>query len=68
MAFKITVCCCHNVISEGVKELIRGMKFDINVSIRCYGLKENVKVKSDLLIADFNTLSHKFNAATNRNK
>ncbi|MFQ5964393.1 MAG: response regulator transcription factor, partial [Candidatus Scalinduaceae bacterium] len=49
-----------NIISEGVKELLKGMKFDINVSIRCCGLKEIIKEKPDLVIADFNTLSHKF--------
>jgi DNA-binding NarL/FixJ family response regulator len=61
MAYKITVCCCHNIISEGVKGLLKGMKFGINVSIKCYGLKEIIKVKPDLVIADFNTLSRRFN-------
>lgn len=61
MAYKITICCCHNIISESVKELLKGMEFDINTSIRCYGLNEIIKEKPDLVIADFNTLLHKFN-------
>jgi two-component system, NarL family, response regulator DegU len=61
MAFKITVCCCHNVISEGIKELLKIIKLDVNVYIRCYGFKEIIKVKPDLVIADFNTLSRRFN-------
>ena len=60
MTFKIAVCCCNYIISEGIKELIERMELGINISIRCYGLKVIIKVKPDLVIADFNTLFNKF--------
>lgn len=60
MALRIDVCCCSYIISESIKELIERMEFGMNISIRCYGLKEIIKVKPDLVIADFNTLSNRF--------
>lgn len=54
---KITICCCNNLFSEGIKRLLEDDGMGINYRITVSKQEETLNAKPDILITDFHTLS-----------
>ena len=57
MPLRITISCCNNLFSEGIKRLLEEDGMGVNYRITISNQEEVIKTKPDILITDFHTLS-----------
>ena len=57
MPLRITISCCNNLFSEGIKRLLEEDGREIDCIINISNPEEVIKTKPDILITDFHTLS-----------
>jgi len=57
MPLRITISCCNNLFSEGIKRLLEEDGMGVNYRITISNPEEVIKKKPDILITDFHTLS-----------
>lgn len=57
MPFKISICCCNYLFSEGIKHLLAGDARKMGYRVGIVESEKEIATKTDLLIADFHTFS-----------
>src|SRR3989304_6505824 len=57
MSLRITICCCNNLFSEGIKRLLEEDGMGTNYRITISNQEEALNTKPNILITDFHPLS-----------
>lgn len=57
MPLRITICCCNNLFSEGIKRLLKEDGLEVGCRVTISHKEEVLNTNPDILITDFHTLT-----------